>query len=149
MGVVDVYAIHATAEGLWRVLVLRRADNTRCAGAWETVHGRIEGGEKPYEAAIRELREETGLAASRLYNVTVQPFYLHRPDVIQMSVVFVAFVQSEVVTLGEEHREYAWLSVDEALAQFAWPRESAALRDIVALLSSGDAGAVEDVLRVL
>ena len=46
--------------------------------AWEPVHGHIEPGEEPEDAALRELREETGLAADRLYIVRVQPFYLQR-----------------------------------------------------------------------
>jgi 8-oxo-dGTP pyrophosphatase MutT (NUDIX family) len=112
------------------------------------VHGRLEQGEKPEQAALREVHEETGLAVARLYNVTVQPFYLHAIGTIQMAVVFAAFVEGEAVMLGEEHVGYEWLDVDSALSRFAWPREAAAMRDIVHLLGTGDAGAVEDVLRV-
>jgi hypothetical protein len=36
----------------------------------------------------------------------------------------------------------------EAAARFAWPRERRALEDAVVLLGTGDAGPVEDVLRV-
>jgi 8-oxo-dGTP pyrophosphatase MutT (NUDIX family) len=149
VGVVDVYVIWANATGDWRILLLRRSESTRCPGAWEAVHGRIEPGEVPKDAAIREVREETGLEVSRLYNVTVQPFYLHSSNTVQMAVVFAAFVESETIRLGAEHREYSWLDVATALETFAWPREAAALRDIVALLHDGDAGPVEDVLRVI
>ena len=38
--------------------------------------------------------------------------------------------------------------VEEALTRFVWPRERVSMREIVALLSSGDAGPVEDVLRI-
>jgi 8-oxo-dGTP pyrophosphatase MutT (NUDIX family) len=130
------------------VLVMQRSLNTRCPTAWETVHGHIESGEQPQEAAIRELREETGLTATRLYNVTVQPFYLHVANTVQLAVVFAAFVDSEHVITGPEHSRAEWLTVDDALARFAWPREREALREIVQLLHAGDAGAVEDVLRV-
>ena len=61
---------------------------SRCPTAWETVHGHIESGEEPEDAALREVREESGLEASRLYNVTVQPFYLHRSHTVQLAVVF-------------------------------------------------------------
>ncbi len=147
-GVVDVYVIRPLPDG-WQVLVVRRAMDTRCPGAWETVHGRIEGDERPEAAARREVKEETGLDLERLYNVTVQPFYLHMLETVQLAVVFAAFVAEPAdVTLGEEHQEYAWLSVEEADARFVWPRERQALRDIHQLLASGDAGPVEDVLRV-
>lgn len=148
IGVVDVYVIRPLPSG-WRVLLLQRARDTRCPTAWETVHGRLEPGEEPEDAAVREVREETGLPVDRLYNVTVQPFYLHAMRHVQMAVVFAAFVREPAaVTLGPEHQRSEWLGVDDALARFAWPRERAALREIVELLSTGNAGAVEDVLRV-
>jgi type II secretory ATPase GspE/PulE/Tfp pilus assembly ATPase PilB-like protein/8-oxo-dGTP pyrophosphatase MutT (NUDIX family) len=147
-GVVDVYVIRPLADG-WRVLVVRRAMDTRCPGAWETVHGRIEDDERPEAAAKREVREETGLEIERLYNVTVQPFYLHMLETIQLAVVFAAFVgEPGDVTLGVEHQDHAWLTLEEASARFVWPREREALQMIYQLLRTGDAGPVEDVLRV-
>ena len=148
IGTVDVYVIRPLL-GEWRVLVLQRALNTRCPTAWEAVHGHIEQGEEPEEAAVREIREETGLEVARLYNVTVQPFYLHRSHTVQLAVVFAAFVdEPAAVALGAEHQRSEWLSVDEALERFQWPREREALREIAHLLRTGDAGPVEDVLRV-
>lgn len=147
VGVVDVYIIRPSS---WHILVLQRAPNTRCPGSWETVHGHIEAGEAPEAAAVREAREETGLQVERLYNVTVQPFYLHRYKAVHLAVVFAAFVNEEAeVTLGPEHQQAEWLTVDEALARYAWPRSRAALNDIVDLLHAGDGGVVDDVLRVL
>lgn len=148
VGVVDVFVIDPRPDG-WKVLVLRRAEGTRCTGAWEVVHGRIEGDERPEEAAERELREETGLALDRLYNVTCHPFYLHRFGVVQVAVVFAAFADSAAsLSLGVEHDMAEWVGVEEALARLVWPRSRASLRDIQALLANGDAGPVEDVLRV-
>lgn len=148
-GVVDVYVIRPLTDG-WRVLAVQRATDTRCPNAWETVHGHIEDHERPEAAAIREIREETGLAVDRLYNVTVQPFYLHTHETIQLAVVFAAFVAEPAdVMLGLEHQRYEWLSVEEAELRFVWPREREALRQIRQLLQGGDAGAVEDVLRVV
>ena len=147
-GVVDVFVIRPLASG-WRVLVLQRGPDTRCPGAWETVHGRIEPEERPEHAAVREVREESGLPVARLYNITVQPFYLHAFQTVQLAVVFAAFVDEPAhVVLGPEHRHSEWLPVDEALARFVWPRERVSMSEIVALLGSGDAGPVEDVLRV-
>jgi 8-oxo-dGTP pyrophosphatase MutT (NUDIX family) len=145
VGVVDVYVLRPS----WQVLVLQRAPNTRCPGSWETIHGHIEDGELPEVAAVREVREETGLAVERLYNVTVQPFYLHRYKAVQLAVAFAAFVsEAGAVTLGSEHQRAEWLTADDARRRFIWPRSRAALDDIVGLLRTGDAGPVEDVLRV-
>ena len=148
-GVVDVYVIRPLAEG-WKVLAVQRADNTRCPGAWETIHGRLNKSERPEDGAVREVREETGLSISRLYNVTVQPFYLHMFGTVQLAVVFAAFVEEPAdVKLGEEHQQFEWLSPHEASSRFIWPREREALSHIVHLLAGGNAGPVEDVLRVI
>jgi dATP pyrophosphohydrolase len=149
VGVVDVFVVRPRPDG-WRVLVLQRAPGVRCPGAWEAVHGSIEPGERPPEAALREVREETGLPVERLYNVTVNPFYLHKADVVQLAVVFVAFVSltGDVVT-GDEHQAHAWLPLDAATERIIWPRSRSTLRDAHALLGGGDAGPAEDVLRVV
>jgi 8-oxo-dGTP pyrophosphatase MutT (NUDIX family) len=148
IGVVDVYVIHPNPDA-WRVLVLRRAQGTRCTGAWEVVHGRINPGEAPEDAAVREVREETAFSIERLYTVTCQPFYLPKQGTVQVAVVFAAFVDAPgEPTLGEEHDHADWLSMDEALARFTWPRSRRALHDIEDLLAGGDAGPAEDVLRV-
>jgi 8-oxo-dGTP pyrophosphatase MutT (NUDIX family) len=148
VGTVDVYVIAPDPAG-WGVLALQRSPGTRCPTAWETVHGRIEPGESPEQAAVREVREETGLAVQRLYNVIVQPFYLHTLATVELAVVFAAFVtRADTVTLGEEHMRYEWLTPDAAHERFVWPRERQALRDVLHLLQAGHAGPVEDVLRV-
>lgn len=146
-GVVDVFVLRRRA-GEWDALVLERAPAVRCAGAWETVHGRIEPDERPEHAAIREVREETGLAVERLYNVTVQPFYLHQERAVMLAVVFAAVVPDVPLHLGAEHTRAEWLPIAEAARRFAWPRERANVADVAVLLSGGDAGRVEDVLRV-
>jgi type II secretory ATPase GspE/PulE/Tfp pilus assembly ATPase PilB-like protein/8-oxo-dGTP pyrophosphatase MutT (NUDIX family) len=148
VGTVDVIVIRPLESG-WRVLALQRGNETRCPSAWETVHGHIEPGEEPEQAAVREVREESGLVVERLYNVRVQPFYLHRLNVVQLAIVFAAFVGEgvDVVTSGE-HQRAEWLTVDDALRRFSFPAERASLRETVELLATGDAGAVDDVMRI-
>ncbi len=145
----DVYVVRPYRDE-WLVLVLRRGADTRCPGSWETVHGRLEAGERPEQGALREVREETGLAPERLYSICVQPFYLQAFGVVQQAVVFCAFVADAAeVTTGPEHQAHRWVGVDEAMRTFVWPRERQALQEIVQLLAGGDAGPVEDVLRVI
>jgi dATP pyrophosphohydrolase len=114
------------------------------------VHGHIDEGEPPVAAAERELVEETGLAAERFYNVSrVESFYLHRPDVVVLIPVFCAIVAAGAeVRLSDEHDASEWLEPARAAERFAWPRERRALADALALLCRGDAGGLEDVLRV-
>jgi 8-oxo-dGTP pyrophosphatase MutT (NUDIX family) len=150
--VVDVVVLSPAPEGStdrWRVLAMRRAAGTRCTGAWEIVHGRIERGERPADAARREVHEETGLSPARLYSITVNPFYLHAYDTVQLAVVFAAVVEpNRPVATGAEHDAWAWLTPAEAYERLAWPREHQAVQYTLHLLRHGDAGPVDDVLRV-
>jgi dATP pyrophosphohydrolase len=149
VSLVDLYVLRGAGPEI-ECLVLRRAAGGRCPGSWETVHGHIEAGETPAEAAARELLEETGLTPERLYNLSrVETFYQHRLDEVALVPVFAAFVPREAgVTTGGEHDRFEWLPPGDARRRFAWPREARALDDILTLLGSGEAGAVEDVLRV-
>ena len=145
---VDVYVLRRVNES-WRVLVLRRRKGTRCPGSREAVHGSIEPGERPDEAAVREVKEETGLAVERLYHVGVQPFYIGSVGIVSLAVCFAAIVdESSRVTLADEHDGFDWLSGEAAEASLTWPRTRTMLREVLDILKTGDAGTVEDVLRV-
>ncbi len=148
--IVDVYVLRI-GRGAPEVLVLRRAPGGRSVGTWETVHGHIIEGETPVEAALRELKEEAGITPARLYNVSrVESFYLHGPDVLALIPVFCAIVAASTpVTVSSEHDRGEWVSADEAARRFTWPRERRALADALELFGRGDAGSVEDVLRVI
>ncbi len=147
VGVVDVFVIRIV-KGRWRVLTLRRGGPGRSPGSWETVHGRIEPGESPPQAARRELREETGLTDARLFSVTVHPFYLHHTREVQMAVVFAAFVDHDAITRGPEHDAHEWMAPGAAAKRFTWPREAEALAHIKQLFPRGEGGVVADVLSM-
>jgi type II secretory ATPase GspE/PulE/Tfp pilus assembly ATPase PilB-like protein/8-oxo-dGTP pyrophosphatase MutT (NUDIX family) len=148
-GVVEIFVIRHRG-GDWRVLALQRAVDGKRPESWETVYGKVESRERPESAARRELEEETGLKPDALYNVTVSSFYLHASNTVQMCVTFAAFVPEDAdVIVSDEHQRYEWLSVDDACERFTWPREAHSLRDAHHLLARGNAGPVEDVLRIL
>jgi type II secretory ATPase GspE/PulE/Tfp pilus assembly ATPase PilB-like protein/8-oxo-dGTP pyrophosphatase MutT (NUDIX family) len=148
-GVVEVFVIRHRG-GDWRVLVLQRAADGKRPNSWETVYGKVESGERPESAAQRELREETGLTPEALYNVTVSSFYLHTSNTVQMCLTFAAFVPDDAtVIISDEHQRSEWLPLEDACTRFTWPREAHSLRDAHHLLSTGNAGPAEDVLRIV
>ena len=69
--VIDVYPFRRAENGV-EFLLLKRVASVRLGGTWQAVHGRIEAGETAWQAALRELKEETGLTPTsfRLFHVT-------------------------------------------------------------------------------
>jgi dATP pyrophosphohydrolase len=146
---VDTYALRGAGASL-EVLALRRGPHGRNPGSWETVHGTIESGETPVQASLRELREETGLVPEKFYNLSrTEAFYQHKRDELALIPVFAAFVPlAATVQLSAEHDRAEWLRARDAVGRFAWPRERRAMDDILSIVGGGDAGLLEDVLRV-
>ncbi|WP_064696561.1 NUDIX hydrolase [Rhizobium aegyptiacum] len=97
------------------VLMLRR--NHTLVGEWCQIAGGIEDGEKAWEAALREVKEETGLTCARLYSADIcEQFYEADRDTITVAPVFVGFVDPAArVVLNEEHSEFRWTSLAAAI----------------------------------
>jgi dihydroneopterin triphosphate diphosphatase len=97
------------------VLLLRRTRSL--AGEWCQIAGAIEAGETAWEAAVREVREETGLRPIALYSGDIcEQFYEADRNAISLLPVFVGFVRpDDGVRLNAEHSEFRWVTFDEAL----------------------------------
>jgi hypothetical protein len=52
------------------------------------------------------------------------------------------------VRLSREHDAAEWLSPSAAALRASWPRSRRAIGDVDALFGGGDAGPMEDVLRI-
>jgi len=102
-------------------------------GYWHTIAGRIEDGEGPEEAAVRELREETGLEAATLERLGEFAYVRADWDSEPGLRVHVAAFLTDVEpgwepTLNEEHTEYRWLPREEAAELIFWPEPAQLLR---------------------
>jgi len=129
----------------WEYLLLRRVPNR--GGFWQGVTGGVEEGEDLAEAARREFIEETGLVPSELekidysYTFPVEDRYRHlyTPDVETIiEYVFVAYVdgQQEPKIDPEEHNEWKWCSVHEALELLTWSENIKALKQCDSLVKA-------------
>lgn len=100
------------------VLLLRRAQ-AHLHGLWTYVAGHVEPGEKAWQAALRELHEETGLHPHALYSADrCETFYDVREERIAVVPAFVAFVDIDVMVQRDgENDAHQWLSFDAAVAR--------------------------------
>lgn len=133
---VSVLVLIHTAD--MQVLLLERSDKP---GFWQSVTGSLEAGESFLDAAIREVREETGLEAGRfledwgmsnVYEIYPHWRYRYAPGVVHNTehVFGMELPQSLPVTLSpREHLRYEWVDWRDAAARvFSWTNVEALRR---------------------
>ena len=78
---VQCHVVRRAYAGGHEFLQLRRAAGDFMGGTWQNIYGGIREGETAWQAAIRELHEETGLKPLEFYQLdTVNTFYLATDD---------------------------------------------------------------------
>jgi dATP pyrophosphohydrolase len=125
---VEVF-IFARVDGVPHYLMLRRAANAYMPGVWQDVTGRLEEGENAEDAALREIREETGIVPTELWRVNhVSVFYAPRTHRIQCVPTFAVPSASAVEPkLSAEHDAWEWVDYAEALRRLLWSTSRRAL----------------------
>ena len=136
--VVDAY-VFRKIENKIRFLLLKRANNKIYEHLWQGVAGKIETGESAFQAALRELEEETGLKPKHMFIADhVSKFYEQIGDRINLIPVFGIEVESEEVRLSGEHTEFRWMDVDEAEETLVWSGQKKGVRTVYEMLMSND-----------
>lgn len=135
--VVDVYPYRLLPEGGAAFLLLRRAAERVYAGQWRMVGGKIRPGEAAWQAALRELREETGQAPARCWVIpSVNTFYEWQHDRLNLVPAFAAELRADPVP-DAEHDAWAWFTPEAAAARLAWPEQQRLLLLADRLLRAG------------
>ncbi|HCR48978.1 MAG TPA: NUDIX pyrophosphatase [Rhodothermales bacterium] len=120
--VVDVYPYRLMADG-YRFLLLRRAVGTLYAGQWRMVGGKIQQDETAWQAALRELIEETGYPPQTFWALpSVNTFYNWKLDAVLLTPAFAAELERDP-TLNHEHDRFGWFSTEEALRLLVWEEQ--------------------------
>ncbi|WP_405879904.1 (deoxy)nucleoside triphosphate pyrophosphohydrolase [Streptomyces sp. NBC_01136] len=94
-----------------RLLAARRSAPPELAGRWELPGGKLEPGEAPEAALVRELREELGVAAEPVGRVPGE-WPLRMPYVLQVWTARLLPGSGEPEPL-EDHDQLRWLTPDE------------------------------------
>ncbi|MFZ1866179.1 MAG: NUDIX domain-containing protein [Polyangiales bacterium] len=90
----------------------RAATEDAAPGLWEGVSGRVRPGEDPFDAALREVVEETGLRV-RIHARPVTAYAARRRGEPMAVIVFRGDHQDGEVVLSEEHDAYRWCALPE------------------------------------
>jgi 8-oxo-dGTP diphosphatase len=100
-----------------RVLLTRRPGGTHLAGLWEFPGGKVEPGESPEEALVRELQEELAVQV-RVGPVLDVTFWRYPNKDVLLLFYEVERLVGEVQDVGVA--AHAWVTL-EALADYALP----------------------------
>jgi bis(5'-nucleosidyl)-tetraphosphatase len=100
---------------------------------WDYAKGHLEEGESQWQAAVRELREETGIRrVERIGKFKYDVFYtFHSPKkgrVDKTVTFFLGKTDVSKVSLSDEHSGHAWLSYEEALEKLTFGNARQLLR---------------------
>ena len=116
-----------------RVLIAKRPQGKSLAGLWEFPGGKVEPGERPEAALIRELREELGIEVSES---CLAPFVFasHAYDSFHLLMPLYLCRRWVGVVAAREHDALAWVKPDKLSAYPMPPADEplvAWLRDLL------------------
>jgi 8-oxo-dGTP pyrophosphatase MutT (NUDIX family) len=136
---IECWLFRVAADGEVEILLIRRAPDRIFPGLWQCVTGSVEPGETVPEAAMREVREETGLGPDGIeafYDLDqVAPFFDEGPDAVVVSAIFAARVRPGAeARASHEHDGLRWVPADEAPALAIWPSYAESVRRVRTLL---------------
>lgn len=93
-------------------------------GHWDLPKGKVEPGETLEQAAMREVKEETGLSVIPINNFSQIISYYFRNqnhELVDKDVTFfVGEVTEQTVQISSEHQGYEWLEVGPALQKLTY-----------------------------
>ena len=136
--VIDAYIFHQKSDGI-KFLIMKRAKTKMYEHLWQGVAGEIEVGETAPEAAIRELKEETGFEPVRMFVADhVSKFYETHGDRINLVPVFGIEVDREDVKISEEHCDFKWVDFETARDTLVWKGQKEGITAVNNMLNSND-----------
>ncbi|MEM3637114.1 MAG: NUDIX domain-containing protein [Conexivisphaerales archaeon] len=112
-------------------------------GYWEFPKGHVDAGETDEEAALREVREETGLINVKIlpgFKVKIRYTYSKDGKKSPKEVTFFLMkAEPKQIEVSEEHTGYVWLRYDEAIKKISYENARKVLERAHRFLKQGKA----------
>lgn len=111
----EVVSCYLECQG--NILLLHRPKHKSQGGKWGVPAGKIDPGENPNEALIREIREETGIELTNESLNFLNKVFVRYPDYDFVYYMYKASLNElpEVQINIEEHQGYEWRTPKESL----------------------------------
>ncbi len=116
----------ALLDSKGNLLLLKRAEHQHCGGFWSFPGGKVEAGELPLQAAMRELKEETGLDATAWQCLGEYDFAYS--DRLLHFYLFTCFCEHFAGLQTET--PHVWASI-ETLADYPMPEANAGMMNLL------------------
>ena len=112
MPLIDVVAAVIVHDG--RVLACRRAPHKAAAGLWEFPGGKVEPGESPQDALVREIREELGAGIQLDHELLTA-----ETGEVRLICWFARLDGGDIPTQSTDHDELRWM-LPAQLSTLTW-----------------------------
>ncbi len=135
----ECWVFRVPPSGGVEILLIRRASHRIFPGLWQCVTGRVEPGERVPLAALREVREETGLGEAEIeafYDLDqIAPLYDEGSDAVAFSAIFALRVRPGAMPrLSSEHDAMRWTPAAEVPVAAVWPSYAESVRRVAEVL---------------
>ena len=98
------------------VFIARRLNIGQMGGRWEFPGGKVEDGEDPVEALVREYMEEFNVDIS-VGSQIATGFFTHNEKQVKLIAYEVFFNEEDINWILTEHSEVQWVKLDEIPTQ--------------------------------